>query len=125
MSRTVSPAVAHRRTRVRQILEEEPQLSARAIADRLGVGKDTVLRDMRAIRQTAPDADQLVIVLDESLRQALAVLRGTRGRPDNHRENEAATRAAIRAMADIVLEGRQRTQNCPNSVRTRPQFADG
>ncbi|MEU1596177.1 HTH domain-containing protein [Streptomyces sp. NPDC005708] len=113
MSQTAPTTIAARRNEVRRMRQEDPQLSASDIARRLGVSKDTVLRDMRAIRQTAPDADQLVIVLDDPLRQALAVLRATRGRPDNHRENEAATRAAIRAMADIVLEGRQRTQNRP------------
>lgn len=108
-----------RRTLVRQLIEQNPKLSARKMATQLGVGKDTVLRDLEAIRredaatepepapaapEPATDDDRLVLVLDEPLRQALAVLRATRARPDNPGENVAAARGAIRAMADIVLE---------------------
>ncbi|MFJ2719401.1 helix-turn-helix domain-containing protein [Streptomyces sp. NPDC087437] len=51
--------------------------------------------------------DTLVLVLDEPLRQALAVLRATRGRPDTPAVNAAVTRAAIRATAATVLEAQQ------------------
>lgn len=53
------------------------------------------------------DRDTLVLVLDEPLRQALAVLRGTRGAPDTATQNRAAARAAIRAMADHITEQAQ------------------
>lgn len=56
------------------------------------------------------DRDTLVLVLDEPLRQALAVLRSTRGGPDTPEQNQRAARAAIRAMADTVLDMRQHTQ---------------
>lgn len=98
-----------RRAAVAQLLAHDPDLSARAIAAQLGVGKDTVRRDMDALRATgAPTAPQddatLALALDEPLRQALAVLRATRGLPDTPAQNIAAARAAIRATADAVLE---------------------
>ncbi|MCQ9186646.1 hypothetical protein KMT30_47935, partial [Streptomyces sp. IBSBF 2953] len=55
---------------------------------------------------TAPHGDTVVLQLDEPLRQALAVLRDSRGRPDTHAENVAAARAAIRAVADTLAEAR-------------------
>ncbi|WP_435244934.1 hypothetical protein [Streptomyces tendae] len=113
-----------RRTLVRQLIEKEPALSSRKIAAQLGVGKDAILRDLEAIRQEdaaaatepaarepepAPDTGRLVLVLDEPLRQALAVLRAQRARPDTPAENVAAARAAIRALADHLAEqGAQR-----------------
>ncbi|MFC3348188.1 HTH domain-containing protein [Streptomyces echinoruber] len=124
--------IAARRAMVEELLRQEPGISARKIAARLGVGKDTILRDIDAIeteqRQRAaasgqetpepappapdgaPAGDRLVLILDEPLRQALAVLRATRGRPDTPAENVAAARAAIRATADIVLEAQQHAQ---------------
>ena len=51
-----------------------------------------------------------MLVLYEPLRQALAVLRATRGAPDTQKQNEAVARAAIRAVADTVLEARTGTQ---------------
>jgi hypothetical protein len=102
--------VATRRALVRQLTEQDPTLSARKIAGQIGVGKDAIRRDLEAIRRedakAAPDADRLVLVLDEPLRQALAVLRAVRARPDTPRENVAAARAAIRAMADHFTEQR-------------------
>ncbi|MGW1796890.1 HTH domain-containing protein [Streptomyces sp. NPDC001984] len=112
MSRTTSPDIAARRAKVRQIRQEDPQLSASDIGRRLGVSKDTVLRDLRALEQSAPDsaphdADRLVLVLDEPLRQALAVLRAKVGSPDTQAANERAARAAIRVVADTILEEQQ------------------
>jgi hypothetical protein len=113
--------VATRRALVRQLTEQDPTLSARKIAGQIGVGKDAIRRDLEAIRREdakaapepaaadpapAPDADRLVLVLDEPLRQALAALRAVRARPDTPRENLAAARAAIRAMADHFTEQR-------------------
>ena len=93
------------------MIQEEPKLSARAIAAELGVGKDTILRDLRAIGQSAPDdapdGDTLVLVLDEPLRQALAVLRATLGGADTPEQNERAARAAIRATAQTFREAQQ------------------
>ncbi|MFD4258214.1 hypothetical protein ACFWR9_11435 [Streptomyces sp. NPDC058534] len=112
-----------RRTLVRQLIEKDPTLSSRKIAAQLRVGKDAILRDLEAIRQedassapspapSAPepstDDGRLVLVLDEHLRQALAVLRASRARPDTPGENAAAARAAIRAMADTVTEQARR-----------------
>ncbi|MFJ8348959.1 hypothetical protein ACIQ9J_21885 [Streptomyces sp. NPDC094153] len=51
--------------------------------------------------------DTLVLVLDEPLRQALAVLRATRGAPDTPKQNVAVVRAAIRVTADTVREAHQ------------------
>ncbi|WP_432169353.1 helix-turn-helix domain-containing protein [Streptomyces sp. 1222.5] len=48
--------------------------------------------------------DTLVLVLDEPLRQALAVLRATRGVADTPRQNVAVARAAIRSVADHIEE---------------------
>ncbi|QIJ62569.1 HTH domain-containing protein [Streptomyces sp. JB150] len=119
MSRPTALTVAARQAVVRQLIERDPNLSARKIAAEIGVGKDTVRRDLEAIRHEdsqaapepaatapddAPDGDRLVLVLDEPLRQALAVLRATRARPDTPQENVAAARAAIRATADTIVE---------------------
>ncbi|MGV4984539.1 HTH domain-containing protein [Streptomyces sp. NRAIS4] len=113
--------IAARRAMVEELLRQEPGISQRTIAARLGVGKDTVRRDIDAIEaeqsqgvpeepaaepEPAPEADRLVLILDEPLRQALAVLRATRGAPDTQKQNEAVARAAIRAVADTVLEAR-------------------
>jgi DeoR/GlpR family transcriptional regulator of sugar metabolism len=117
--------VATRRALVRQLIAQDPTLSTRNIAARVGVSKDTVRGDLAAIRQEdaqaspepaaslpepSPEADRLVLVLDEPLRQALAVLRATRGAPDTQKQNEAVARAAVRAVADTVLEARTGTQ---------------
>ncbi|MET7982551.1 HTH domain-containing protein [Streptomyces sp. NPDC005281] len=45
-----------RRDRVRQLAQDEPELSHRAIGERLGVSKDTVRRDLGAVAQEEPDA---------------------------------------------------------------------
>ncbi|MGW6910272.1 DeoR family transcriptional regulator [Streptomyces sp. NPDC054940] len=51
--------IAARRAMVEELLRQEPGISARNIAARLGVGKDTIRRDLDAIataqRQTAPE----------------------------------------------------------------------
>lgn len=112
MSQGTPPPIAARRRKVRRLIERDPNLSARTIATQLGVGKDTVRRDLDAIRaeqQTteppAPaDGDRLVLALDEPLRQALAVLRATRGQPDTLAANIAIVRAAVRVMAETVLD---------------------
>jgi transposase len=111
--------IAARRAMVEELVRQEPGISARTIAARLGVGKDTIRRDLDALettqRQTvppsaastpddAPEHATLVLELDEPLRQALAVLRGRLGAPDTDKQNRAAARAAIHAMADIILE---------------------
>ncbi|WP_326804932.1 hypothetical protein OIE49_29550 [Streptomyces sp. NBC_01788] len=118
------------------------KLSLREIGQRLGVGKDTARRDIKAAlrdeakaaeetsQETARDEaetsqettgdtgktpappddggrDTLVLVLDEPLRQALAVLRATRGAPDTPKQNVAVVRAAIRVTADTVREAQQ------------------
>lgn len=108
---------------VAEIRRQEPDISARKIAARLGVGKDTILRDIDELdtqprhnepEQTAdapddtPACDTLVLVLDEPLRQALAVLRATAGGPDTPAQNEKAARAAIRSVADTILEQQQK-----------------
>ncbi|MEU7400732.1 hypothetical protein [Streptomyces sp. NPDC044948] len=123
MSQPPAMTVATRRALVRQLIEQDPALSTRKIAVQVGVGKDTVRGDLQAIRQEdaaaapdpaasepepAPDGDRLVLVLDEPLRQALAVLRSQRARPDTPRENVAAARAAIRALADHLKEQQAR-----------------
>jgi predicted ArsR family transcriptional regulator len=120
--------VATRRALVRQLIEQDPTLSTRKIAAQIGVGKDAIRRDLEAIRQedaeaapepaaaapeTAPDDDRLVLVLDEPLRQALAVLRAVRARPDTPRENVAVARAAIRAMADHFTATNEHAQEGP------------
>lgn len=117
--------MAARRAMVEQLLRQEPGISARKIAGRLGAGKDTILRDIDAIEaeqrqrtpeqpaaepERAPEDDRLVLILDEPLRQALAVLRATRGVPDTERQNVAVARAAICAVADTFFEAQQRTQ---------------
>lgn len=125
MSQPPAMTVATRRALVRQLIAKDPTLSTRTIAAQVGVSKDTVRGDLAAIRQEdaeaspgpaasapelAPDADRLVLVVDAPLRQALAVLRDSRGRPDTHAENVTIARAAIRVMADTVLEAQQHTQ---------------
>lgn len=133
--------MAARRAMVEQLRRQEPDISARTMAARLGVGKDTVLRDIDAIeteqRQRATEASQtapepapaepgdapgsatLVIRLDDDLRQALAVLRATQGGPDTDASNRAAARAAIRAMADIVLEAGLLSAPAPSTASVR------
>jgi predicted DNA-binding protein (UPF0251 family) len=61
------------------------------------------------------DRDTIVLVLDEPMRQALAVLRAQARTPDTPAHNTAAARAAIRAVADTILEGRRHTEGgiCP------------
>jgi predicted DNA-binding transcriptional regulator YafY len=122
--------VATRQALVRQMIKQDPTLSARKIAAQIGVSKDTVRRDLEAISRAesqaaperavdpeiAPHGDRLVLVLDEPLRQALAVLRASRARPDTPRENEAAARAAIRAVADTILEAHQLPTNSPRRL---------
>lgn len=122
MSQPPAMTVDVRQALVRQLTTADPTLSARKIAGQIGVSKDTVLRDLEAIRQadsqpapepppaepeTAPD-DRLVLVLDEPLRRALAVLRATVGAPDTPEQNVASARAAIRSVADSVREQRVR-----------------
>lgn len=118
--------IAARRAMVEELRRQEPDISARKIAARLGVGKDAILRDIDVIeteqrqRATAvastaaptapgpaPQGDTVVLRLDEPLRQALAVLRATRGAADTPAQNTAAARAAIRAMADTVIAVQQ------------------
>ncbi|MCQ9178555.1 helix-turn-helix domain-containing protein [Streptomyces sp. IBSBF 2953] len=83
--------IAARRAMVEELRRRQPDISARQIAARLGVGKDAVRRDIGAIeaeqRQraavvaaaaapsapdptpTAPHGDTVVLQLDEPLRQ--------------------------------------------------------
>ncbi|SHI67163.1 HTH domain-containing protein [Streptomyces sp. 3214.6] len=120
--------IAARRAMVEELRRQEPGISARKMGARLGVGKDTILRDIDEIeteqRQraaeaaaavpdpeppatpAAPERDTLVLQLDEPMRQALAVLRAQLGAPDTPRQNMAAARAAIQSVADTLLEGR-------------------
>ncbi|MGW0578325.1 helix-turn-helix domain-containing protein [Streptomyces sp. NPDC002920] len=124
--------IAARRAMVEQLRRQEPDISARKIAARLGVGKDAVLRDIDAIeteqRQRAAEAaavaqggeppaaeatrhsDTVVLQLDEPMRRALAVLRAEVGTPDTPEHNRAAARAAIRTVADTIAEARQHAQ---------------
>ncbi|MET8571958.1 hypothetical protein [Streptomyces sp. NPDC004783] len=112
MSQPPAMTVATRRALVRQMIEQDPSLSTRKIAAQRGVGKDRIRGDLQASRQKdataapepapsapepAPDDDRLVLVLDELLRQALAILRTTRRQPDTPAANSVAARAAIRA----------------------------
>ncbi|MFJ1653490.1 helix-turn-helix domain-containing protein [Streptomyces sp. NPDC088337] len=170
--------IAARRAMVEELRRQEPTISARKIAARLGVGKDAIRRDLDAIeteqRQqatiaataapvstppapapappnapnpappvpdpappapapvapTAPPTpvpaptepqpaphdtppDRLVLVLDEPLRQSLAVLRAACGGADTPKQNGAAARAAIHAVADTMREAQQRNQEGP------------
>ncbi|MGW1892127.1 helix-turn-helix domain-containing protein [Streptomyces sp. NPDC002004] len=84
MSTPTAPERAARRAAVRQLADAEPQLSARQIAARLGLSKDTVRRDLDALRQTAPDAARTkappapsapdgALRLTNAMRQSLAV----------------------------------------------------
>lgn len=129
MSQPPAMPISTRRALVRQLADGDPTLSARAIASQVGVSKDTVLRDLDATEpmssQPAPESgiaapqpapervppaqtgapeDFLVLVLDEPLRQALAVLRAQVGAADTEKQNRAAARAAIRAVADRITE---------------------
>ena len=114
--------MAARRAMVEELRRQEPDISARKIAARLGVGKDAILRDIAEIeteqRQRAaevaaaaapaeppaPESDTIVIRLDEPMRQALATLRATVGAPDTPTANGRAARAAIQSMADHFAE---------------------
>ncbi|MFJ9114459.1 HTH domain-containing protein [Streptomyces sp. NPDC102394] len=114
--------IAARRAMVEELVRQEPGISARTIAGRLGVGKDTIRRDLDALQtaqsqtapqtpaaqpETAPERATLVLILDEPLRQALAVLRGAMNAPDTEDFNVSAARAAIRSVADTILEQQQ------------------
>ena len=135
MSQPSAMSIATRRALVRQLADGDPTLSARAIASQVGVSKDTVLRDLAetlpASSQPAPEVavsepqpapqptaearagapqGYLVLVLDEPLRQALAALRAQVGAPDTEKQNVAAARAAIRSVADTVVEQQQSIQ---------------
>ncbi|MFE5159659.1 DeoR family transcriptional regulator [Streptomyces sp. NPDC056697] len=46
---TPAPDIATRRATVRQLAQDEPHLSHRAIGARLGISKDTVRRDLEAL----------------------------------------------------------------------------
>ncbi|MFJ4365090.1 HTH domain-containing protein [Streptomyces chartreusis] len=104
--------IAARRAMVEQLMRQEPGISQRSIAARLGVGKDTIRRDIDEIEaaqrqpepDSAPDGDRLVLILDEPLRQALAVLRAQVGSADTPEQNVYAVRAAVRSVADTILE---------------------
>ncbi|MFF0597880.1 helix-turn-helix domain-containing protein [Streptomyces antibioticus] len=119
--------IAARRAMVQELRRQEPGISSRKIAARLGVGKDTIIRDIdeietaqrqraaeaaAAVQESAPPApepvrqgDTVVLHLDEPMRQALAVLRGQTGSPDTPAHNTAVARAAIRAVADGIAQG--------------------
>ncbi|WP_164932302.1 MULTISPECIES: HTH domain-containing protein [unclassified Streptomyces] len=132
MSQTPAMTVVTRRALVRQLVDDDPTLSQRAIAAQLGVSKDTVRRDLEEMSRTqsqtapvpavaepqaAPEATgqtppvappgYLLLRLDEPLRQALAALRATVGAADTHEQNVKAARAAIRSVADTVIEEQQ------------------
>ncbi|SMF86445.1 HTH domain-containing protein [Streptomyces sp. Amel2xC10] len=118
--------IAARRAMVEELRRQEPGISSRKIAARLGVGKDTIIRDIDEIKtaqrqraaeaaaaaqESAPPApetvrqgDTVVLHLDEPMRQALAVLRAKTGSPDTPAHNQAVARAAIRSVADSLAE---------------------
>ncbi|MFF0139702.1 HTH domain-containing protein [Streptomyces sp. NPDC005227] len=119
MSQPPAMTVATRRALVSQLLAADPDLSNRAIAGQLGVSKDTVRSDIAALRQDvtapeavvatpqpepSPDQAELTLILDEPLRQALAILRTVRGEPDTPAANAKIARAAIRVVADSIDE---------------------
>lgn len=128
--------VARRRAEALRLSREEG-LSLREIGDRLGVGKDTVSRDIKAAerdenrdsrepsQETPRDAgetppapsdgghDTLVLVLDEPLRQALAVLRATAAGADTPEQNAKAARSAIFAVADTITELQKHQEGRP------------
>lgn len=123
MSQPPAMSVATRRALVTQLLAADPALSNRAIAGQLGVSKDTVRNDIAALRQDdsspapesaapepqqSPDGAELTLILDEPLRQALAILRAMRGEPDTPAANTRVARAAIRAVADHIDENSRR-----------------
>ncbi|MFF0790395.1 DeoR family transcriptional regulator [Streptomyces spiralis] len=129
MSQPPAMTVAPRRALVRQLIAQGPTLSTRNIAAQVSVSKDTVRGDLAAIRQEdaeaspepaasapepSPDTDHLTLVLGEPLSQTLAVLRAARGAEDTTKQNEAAARAAIRAMANTVRDAQQRHQGQPS-----------
>lgn len=90
-------------------------MSPQEIAGELGISRETVRRDLlnappAETRGEAPDVvpgSALVLPLDDALREALVVLRSVRNGADTERQNVAAARAAVRAMADAVIDARQ------------------
>lgn len=127
MSQPPAMSVTTRRALVRQLADGDPTLSARAIGKQVGVSKDTVLRDLAETQpvpsqpapeisppephpapEPAPEAQSgapegyLVLVVDESLRQDLAVLRAAKPHTNTEAANREAVRAAIRIMADVI-----------------------
>ncbi|MFD1659989.1 helix-turn-helix domain-containing protein [Streptomyces caeni] len=82
------------------------------IASELGVSRETVRRDLHNPPPPAPaaagsdvaDAEDLVLRLDEPLRESLAVLRAVCNGPDTVAQHVAAARAAIHATADTIRE---------------------
>ncbi|MEV6614241.1 HTH domain-containing protein [Streptomyces sp. NPDC051051] len=74
----MSPASARalRRRRVAELRAAEPDLSLRQMADRLGISRDTVTRDLeeidRAAADSAPPTDEPVRPVDDSAPQASA-----------------------------------------------------
>ncbi|MFD7793603.1 hypothetical protein [Streptomyces sp. NPDC059759] len=119
MSQPPAMSVATRRALVGQLIAADPNLSNRSIAGQLGVSKDTIRLDIAAIRQgdpgpspasvvsepeASPERPELTLILDEPMRQALAVMRALRGEPDTPAANTKIVRAAIRAMADTINE---------------------
>lgn len=82
------------------------------IAAELAVSRETVRRDLLnppppAPAPAAPDvegSEDLVLRLDEPLRESLAVLREVCNGPDTVAQHVAAARAAIHATADHIRE---------------------
>ncbi|MGP4085468.1 hypothetical protein [Streptomyces sp. KR55] len=141
----MTPAV--RQALVRQLIEQDPTLSSRAIADQIGVGKDTVLRDLRAIRQAdsqsvpepaatepesapeepddvpddappaSPADDRLTVAYDDQLRAGLAVL------AEAGHSQEDAVRLAVAVLAR-AYEGAWKFGLYPHGVAPRVHHVD-
>ncbi|MFF8406935.1 HTH domain-containing protein [Streptomyces sp. NPDC015684] len=97
---------------IKEALREEEQTAAET-SQETSCDTDPVSHETPAADSETPKApddggsDTLVLVLDEPLRQALAVLRATRGAADTPRQNVAVARAAIRSVADHIEEQRR------------------
>ncbi|KUN95430.1 helix-turn-helix domain-containing protein [Streptomyces caeruleatus] len=90
----------------------ERRMDPAQIAAELGVSRETVRRDLLNPPPPAPaaagpdvaDGEDLVLRLDEPLRESLTVLREVCSGPDTVAQRVAAARAAIHATADSIRE---------------------
>ncbi|MGW1001773.1 hypothetical protein [Streptomyces sp. NPDC002520] len=139
MSQPPAMTVATRRALVRQLRADDPTLSARKIAGQVGVGKDTILRDLEAISQedaqaapepdavepegapdapdgapadAPPDADRLTVALDDQLRTGLTVLAHAGHTPED------AVRLAVAVLAR-AYEGAWKFGLYPHGIAPR------